>query len=156
MARPRGKNKVVCQNRSCAYFHIEVGKDIVKRGHNTAGHQRYYCNHCSKYLVETKGTPLYQKKLSERKIKAICKELVEKKGVRAISRTLNVNKNTVCSLLSDLADHAMSMTNYLVHDLKLETYEVDEILTVVKKNKKNLSQKQIYSLDQARRQLQRV
>ena len=96
---------------------------------------------------------MYQKKLSERKIKEICKELVEKKGVRAISRTLNVNKNTVCSLLSDLADHALIMTHYLVHDLKLETYEVDEILTVVKKNKRNLSQKQIFSLDQARRQL---
>ncbi|MFH1173652.1 MAG: IS1 family transposase [archaeon] len=154
MARPRTKNKAVCQNPDCDFYRRETGKDIVKRGQNTAGHQRYYCNHCNKYLVETKGTPLYQKKLSERKIKEICKELVEKKGVRAISRTLHVNKNTVCSLLSDLADHAMSMTNYLVHDLRLETYEVDEILTVVKKNKKNLSQKQMRSLDQARRQLQ--
>jgi hypothetical protein len=107
-----------------------------------------------KSFVETKGTPIYQKKLSERKIKEICKELVEKKGVRAISRTLNVNKNTICSLLSDVADHAMSMTNYLVHDLKLETYEVDEILTVVKQRKKNSNQKQINSLDQAKRQLQ--
>lgn len=156
MARPRGKINVVCQNQNCVFYRREKGKDIVKRGHNTAGHQRYYCNHCNKYLVETKGTPLYQKKLSEKKIKAICKELVEKKGVRAISRTLSVNKNTICNLLSDLADHALSMTNYLVHDLKLKTYEVDEILAVVKKNKKNLSQKQICSLDQARRLLQHV
>jgi len=154
MARPRGKINVVCQNQDCIFYRREKGKYIVKRGHNTAEHQRYYCNHCNKYLVETKGTPLYQKKLSERKIKAICKELVEKKGVRAISRTLNINKNTVCSLLSDLADHALIMTNYLVHDLKLQTYEVDEILTVVKKNKKNLSQKQICFLDQAKQLLQ--
>jgi len=83
--------------------------------------------------------------LSERKIKEICKELVEKKGVRAISRTHNVNKNTICSLLNDLANHAVEMTKYLVHDLDLKTYEVDEILTFVKKNKKHLSQKQIYS-----------
>ncbi|MFH1174903.1 MAG: IS1 family transposase [archaeon] len=154
MARTRANNKAVCQNPDCSFYRRETGKDIVKRGQNTAGHQRYYCNHCNKYLVETKGTPLYQKKLSERKIKAICKELVEKKGVRAISRTLHVNKNTICSLLSDVADHALSMTNYLVHDLRLETYEVDEKWPVVKQNKKNISQKQMRSLDQARRQLQ--
>lgn len=154
MARPKTNNNAVCQNSACSFYRLEKGKDIVKRGMNTAGHQRYYCNHCNKYLVATKGTPLYQKKLSERKIKAICKELVEKKGVRAISRTLNVNKNTVCSLLSNLADHAVSMTGYLVHDLKLKTYEVDEILAVVKKNKKNLSPKQIHSLDKARWLLQ--
>lgn len=154
MARPKTENKAVCQNSSCSFFRKETGKDITKQGKNYARHQRFLCKHCNVIFVETKGTLLYQKKLSERKIKAICKELVEKKGVRAISRTLNVNKNTICNLLSDLADHASSMTNYLVHDLKLETYEVDEILTVVKKNKKNLSQKQICSLDQARQLLQ--
>jgi len=154
MARPRGKIIAVCQNTECKFYRQEKGKDVVKRGKNTAGHQRYYCNHCNKYLVETKGTPLYQKKLSERKIKAICKELVQKKGVRATGRTLHVNRNTICNLLEDLANHAIQMTNYLVHDLDLKTYEVDEILTFVKKNKKNLSQKQINSLNQARQQLQ--
>ncbi len=154
MSRPKGKINAVCQNKDCGFYRRETGKDIVKRGHNTAGHQRYYCNHCSKYLVETKGTPLYQRKISERKIKAICKELVEKKGVRAISRTHHINKNTVCSLLDDLANHALQMSKYLVHDLDFETYEVDEILTMVKKNKKNLSRKQIASLDRARQQLQ--
>jgi transposase-like protein len=150
MSRPKGKINAVCQNKDCGFYRRENGKDIVKRGHNTAGHQRYYC----KYLVETKGTPLYQRKISERKIKSICKELVEKKGVRAISRTHHINKNTVCSLLDDLANHALQMSKYLVHDLDFETYEVDEILTMVKKNKKNLSRKQIASLDLARRQLQ--
>jgi len=154
MARPRGKMLVVCQNKNCLYYLKETGKNIIKRGFNRAKHRQYFCFNCNQYFVETKGTPLYQKKLSERKIKDICKELVEKKGVRAISRTHNVNKNTVCSLLSSLANHAIIMTNYLVHDLKLNTYEVDEILTYVKKNKKNLSQKQIYSLNRARQQLQ--
>src|SRR3989339_2064529 len=146
MARPRGKINVVCQNQDCIFYRREKGKDIVKRGHNTAGHQRYYCNHCNKYLVETKGTPLYQKKLSERKIKAICKELVEKKGIRAVERTLNVHRDTVGNLLKDLAEHALSMTNYMVHDLKLSTYEVDELWTFVKKNKKNLSETTMNSL----------
>lgn len=156
MARPRSKIKVVCQNENCSHYLKEMGKDIIKKGFNRANHRQYFCFNCNQYFVETKGTPLYQKKLSERKIKEICKELVEKKGVRAISRTHHVNKNTVCALLSDLADHALSMTNYLVHDLRLETYEVDEILTFVKKNKKNLSPKQIRSLNQAKQLLQQL
>jgi len=154
MARPKTHNKAVCQNKNCLFFRRETGKDITKQGKNYAGHQRFLCKHCNICFVETKGTPLYQRKISERKIKAICKELVEKKGVRAISRTHHINKNTVCSLLDDLANHALQMSKYLVHDLDFETYEVDEILTMVKKNKKNLSRKQIASLDLARQRLQ--
>jgi len=154
MARPRSKIKVVCQNEVCSHFQKENGRDIIKRGKNRAGNKQYYCFHCEKYFVETKGTPLYNRKLKERKIKAICKELVEKKGVRAVSRTLHVNKNTVCTLLDDLAKHAIKMTNYLVHDLGLSAYEVDELWTFVKKNKKNLDSKTINSLNQARQLLQ--
>ena len=117
------------------------------RGKNTAGHQRYFCFNCNQYFVETKGTPLYQKKLSERKIRAICKELVEKKGIRAVERTLHVHRDTVGNLLKDLAEHALTMTNFMVHDLKLSAYEVDEIWTFVKKNKKNLSEITMNSLN---------
>lgn len=156
MARPKSNNKAVCQNKKCFYYLKLKGKDITKQGKNYAGHQRFLCKHCNVAFVETKGTPLYQKKLSERKIKEICKELVHKKGVRSVAETTHVNKNTVCSLLNDLAHHALTMTNYLVHDLKLGTYEVDELLTFIKKTKKNLTPSMIASLNQAKLQLQRV
>lgn len=154
MARPRTKFKAVCQNKGCSHYLKEKGKDIIKKGKNTAGHQRYYCNNCSSYFVETKGTPLYQKKLSERKIKAICRELVEKKGIRAVERTMHVHRDTVCSLLSDLAEHALSMSQYLVKDLGLDTYEADELLTFIKKTKRGLSPQTITSLTLAKQQLQ--
>ena len=154
MARPRGKIKVVCQNKNCSHFLKEEGKNIIKRGFNRAGHHQYFCFNCNQYFVETKGTPLYQSKLSERKIKDICKELVQKKGMRATAKGLHINKNTVCSLLNKLGEHALSMTNYLVHDLGLSAYEVDELWTFVKKNKKNLSKTAISSLTQARQSLQ--
>ncbi len=146
MARPRGKIKVVCQNPQCLHYQKEQGKNIIKRGFNRAGHRQYFCFNCHQYFVETKGTPLYQSKLNERKIKAICKDLVQKKGMRAVGRDLHVNKNTVCKLLNKLGEHALAMTNFLVHDLGLSTYEVDELWTFVKKNKKNLSEKAMNSL----------
>lgn len=156
MARPRSKNKAVCQNEKCNYFHKESGKEITKQGKNNMHHQRFLCKHCSVAFVETKGTPLYQKKMSERKIKAICKELVEKKGIRAVERTLHVHRDTISNLLHDLALHAKEMTNHLVHDLGLSAYEVDELWTFVKKNLKGLSPTTINSLNQAKQSLQRV
>jgi len=154
MARPRSKNKAVCQNEQCNFFRKENGKEITKQGKNYAHHQRFLCKHCGIAFVETKGTPLYQKKLSERKIKAICKELVEKRGIRAVERAQHVHRDTVSNLLHDVALHAKEMTHHLVHDLGLSTYEVDEILTFIKKNLKNLSSKTINSLNQAKLILQ--
>lgn len=139
MARPRSKIKVTCQNRACAFFQREKNKDIIKRGINRSGHRQYFCFHCNKYFVETKGTPLYNKKMSEREIKKICLELVEKKGIRAIERTTKHHRDTICRLLDDLAVHARQFTDYLVHDLSLSAYEVDEFWTFIKKTKKKPS-----------------
>ena len=139
MARPRGKINVVCQNKNCGFFQKEEGKDIIKRGKNSAGTQMYYCFRCGKYLVERSGTPFDRKRLSLRKVKQLCTLLVEKNGVRSISRITKLNKNTVVSWLDDLAVHAAQMTGYLVHDLGLKAYEVDEFWTFIKKTKKKLS-----------------
>ncbi len=139
MARPRGIIKVVCQNKQCEFYRREKGKDVVKRGFNRAGTQRYFCLHCSKYLVETKGTPMYRRRLDERKVKQLCELLVEKNGVRSTSRLTKLNKNTVGAWLNNLAEHATSITDYLVKDLGLSAYEVDEFWFTIKKNKRTLS-----------------
>ena len=46
--------------------------------------------------METKGTPLYRKQLSESEITDICKHLVEKNGIRSIERITGHHRdNTV-------------------------------------------------------------
>ena len=150
MARPRGQIRVVCQNLSCELYQTEKGKDIIKRAKNSAGHQRYFCLHCKKYFVETKGTPLYKKKLSFRQIKRICTLLVEKNGIRSIERITKHHRDTIGNLLNDLAEHAEKLTKYLVHDLGLRAYEVDELWTTVKKNKKNLSARAMNGLNKVK------
>ena len=156
MARPRTKTKEVCQNSNCQYYRKESGKNIIKKGKNRAGHRQYYCFNCNQYFVETKGTPLYNRKLSERKIKAVCKEFVETRGIRATERAVHVHRDTVTSLIDSLGEHALQMTNYLVHDLGLGTYEVDELFTVIKKNRKRLSRTSMLSLEKARWLLQQA
>ena len=139
MARPRGEIKVVCQNHKCRYYLKEKGKDIIKSGKYHTGHQRYYCKHCKTYFMETKGTPLYRKHLSENEIINICKHLVEKNGIRSIERITGHHRDTIGRLLEDMAEHAQQMNNYLIKNLNLTSFECDELWGMVKKNRKRLS-----------------
>ncbi len=139
MARPKSNNKAVCKNEKCAYYCKVNGKDITKQGKNPAGHQRFLCKHCNVVFVETKGTPLYCRKLKEQKIKQLCKELVETKGIRALERTIHVHRDTIGSYLSAFAEQAKTISSYMTKDLGLTAYELDEFWTFVKKNKRKLS-----------------
>ena len=156
MARPRKNNKAVCQNEKCDFFRKEKGKDITKQGKNYAGHQRFLCKHCNVVFVETKGTPFYKRKLKERKIKEICKEIVETGGIRSTERKVHVHRDTITRIINALGEHALQITNYLVHDLDLSTYEVDELWTFIKKSRKDLSPTTINSLNQAKQLLQQL
>ena len=139
MARPRGEIKIVCQNPRCRYYMKEKGKDIIKSGKYRTGHQRYYCKHCKTYFMETKGTPLYRKRLSEDEIINICKHLVEKNGIRSIERITGHHRDTIGRLLEDMAEHAQQMNDYLIRNLSLTPFECDELWSMVKKNRRKLS-----------------
>ena len=140
MARPRGEIKVVCQNYGCRYYLKEQGKDIIKSGKYRTGHQRYYCKHCKTYFMETKGTPLYRKRLSENEIINICKHLVEKNGIRSIERLTGHHRDTIGRLLEDVAEHAEQMNDYLIKNLDLTPFECDEFWSAIKKNRRKLSE----------------
>jgi len=141
MARPRSKIEITCQNPDCKFFLREKGKDIIKRGKNRADHQQYYCNHCEKWFVETANTPLYHKHLSKSKIIQICKHLVEKNGIRSIERITGHHRDTISRLLEDLALHAEIVNDILLNEIKLGQFEVDEMWTFIKKNKRKLNKK---------------
>ncbi|MCX6666217.1 MAG: hypothetical protein NT038_09220, partial [Euryarchaeota archaeon] len=141
MARPRSRIDITCQNPRCKYFLVDAGKDILKRGKNTAGHQRYYCNHCKTWFVETMNTPLYHKHLSKEKIINICKHLVEKNGIRSIERITGHHRDTISRLLEDMACHAEMMNEFLLKDVKLGQIEMDELWSFIKKNKRKLTRK---------------
>lgn len=137
MSRPRSRNDVVCQNRVCSYYRKVRGKDVVRRGFNKSGTQRYYCNHCGHYFVETSGTPLYRKRLPVKKVELLCRALVEKNGIRATARITKLAINTVVNWHDDMASHAKEANAILTKDLGLSEYEVDEFWTTVKKNRRS-------------------
>ena len=144
--KPRSTLNVVCQNPKCSFYFKEKGKAIIKKGKHQNGHQRYLCLHCSKFFLETKGTPLYRKHLSESEIVNICKHLVEKNGIRSIERLTGHHRDTIGVLLEDMAEHAQNVSAYLMKNLGLSQYECDEFWTFVKKKRRHLSEKARLSL----------
>ena len=139
MARPKSSIQITCQNAQCKYYLKEKGKNLIKRGKNRAGHQLYRCLHCGYTFSETILTPLYHKHLSEQEITRIAKLLVEKNGIRSIQRITGHHRDTIGNLLEDMAEHADQLNNTFLRDLGLSTYEMDELWTTVKKNRKKLS-----------------
>jgi transposase-like protein len=123
----------------CRYYLKEKGKDIIRYGKNRAGHQLYKCLHCSRFFTETILTPLYRKHLSEEEIIKISKLLVEKNGIRSIERITGHHRDTIGNLLEDMAEHAEQVNKTLLCNLDLSQYEMDELWTTVKKNRRKLS-----------------
>lgn len=135
MSRPRSEINVVCQNEKCNHYHKIKGRDIIKRGYQN-GHLRYYCNNCSTYFAETKGTILYKKHLSEEEIVEICKHLLEKNGIRAIERLTGHHRDTVGRILALIGEHARTVNKILIKNLNWGPVELDEMWTFLKKRKK--------------------
>jgi len=118
MVRPRGRIDVVCQNPACHYYRLEEGKDIIKRGKDArTSQQRYYCKHCKKFFMATKGTILFRRHLPETEIITICKHFVEKNGIRSIERITGHHRDTIGNLLTAVAEHATEMNDILIQEL---------------------------------------
>ena len=139
MTRPRSINFMTCQNFRCKYYLKEKPKSIIKYGKNRAGHQLYKCLHCNRFFTETILTPLYRRRLPEEEITKIAKLLVEKNKIRSIQRITGHHRDSIGNLLEDMAEHAEQLNQTLLHYLNLTQYEMDELWTTFKKNRKKLS-----------------
>lgn len=136
MGRPRGYVEITCQNPDCKLFLKEEGKDIVKRGRNSAGHQVYHCKCCNTFFVETVNTPLYHKHMPKEDVLLICRLFVEKNGIRSIERITGHHRDTVTRVLKDVALHAGMLNYEVLKDVEVGEFEVDELFTMVEKKRR--------------------
>lgn len=129
--------KQVCLNDKCLDYKKKNTGHITRKGFNNKGNQMYKCKTCGMRFPETKGTVFYKRHLTDEQIILICKLLVEKNGIRAIERIMEVHRDTISSLIDDLANHAREVTDFLITNIGLSQIEVDEMWSFVKKRKKN-------------------
>ena len=127
-----------CQNNECKAYKKKGLGNIVGNGHDRNGARKLLCTDCKKSFNDTKGTPFFGKHLSKREIIKISKQFVEKTSFRGVARSTGHHLDTIRNLASDVAQHCEAVTEFLLHDVKLGTHEIDEFWNFVKKNKKKL------------------
>ena len=141
--------KEFCSNPNCPDCSKRFMGNIVKYGHDKNSKQRFRCNTCGSIFVETKNTVFYNRKLSEDQIILICKLLVEKNGIRAIERIMEIHRDTISDVVEDLARHAREVTDFLIRDVGLTKVQVDEMWSFVKKNRRGLTGEMVMQIDLA-------
>ena len=137
--------KQVCLNKNCPNYRKKNTGHITKKGHNAKGNQMFKCKTCGTRFPETKGTVFYNRHLTEKQIILICKLLVEKNGIRAIERIMEIHRDTVSSIIEDIAQHAKEVSDHLITNVGLSQIEIDEMWSFVKKSKRKLNKE---TLDQ--------
>ena len=109
----------------------------------------FKCKTCGVRFPETKGTVFYNRHLKEEQIIMICKLLVEKNGIRAIERIMEIHRDTVSDVVNDLASHARDVTDFLIKNVGLTEVQVDEMWSFVKKNERTLTREIVMQIDKA-------
>jgi len=148
MAGANSKGQI-CLNRDCPDYRKRNTGNIIKKGFNAKGNQMFKCKTCGVRFPETKGTVFYNRHLKEEQIIMICKLLVEKNGIRAIERIMEIHRDTVSAVVEDLASHARDVTDFLIRDVGLTEVQVDEMWSFVKKNKRTLTREMVTEIDKA-------
>ena len=91
-----------------------------------------HCKVCKNYFAETSGTMFYGSRVpAEIKLRAIA-ALAEGLGIRAVGRVFEVEADTVWSWLVEAAEHLAAFSNYMLHDLKFEQLQLDELYGVLR------------------------
>src|SRR3989338_10619654 len=147
--KKRRKLDVACPNEQCSLFGRKGMLNIVKSGFKENGMRNYQCTPCGRQFVRTTGTIFYRSRIKRKEAKQIANLLVEKNGIRSIGRVTERNRNTIMRFTDKLARRCKQANEFLLHDVKLGTVEVDEIWTFIKKNKRKLSQKDIRTINKA-------
>lgn len=135
--RKARKLDVACSNKDCRAYNKVSLKNIIRKGKQPNGTQRYQCTDCKITFARTLNTPFFHKHLKKNEIIRICKLLAERISFRGIARATNHHLDTIRSIADVVAKHCKKFNEYFIKDLNLTPIEVDEMWSFVKKNKKN-------------------
>jgi len=147
LMKKRRKLDVACPNEACSFFGKKGRKNIVKRGKKKNGNLNYTCTSCGRTFVRTAGTIFYRSRIKRKEAKRIANLLVEKIGIRGISRVTERNRNTIMLFTDKLAIRCKQANEFLLQNVKLSPIEVDELWTFIKKNKRKLKTQTIRTIN---------
>ena len=124
-----------CPNKDCKEYGIQNHGNIAPRGKygKEKNKDLLYCRTCGKRFASTRATAFFGLHLSDEKIAQIIHHAAEGVGVRATSRLLNINKDTVNRVILRAGEHCEIVLSNLLRSLKLNEAQLDELWAFVKK-----------------------
>ena len=136
-----------CPNKDCKDYGIQNQGNIAFRGKYGKEKTKdlLYCRTCGQRFASTRATAFFGLHLSDQQIGQIIHHAAEGVGVRATSRLLGINKDTVNRVILRAGEHCEMVLSSLLNSLKLKETQLDELWAFVKKRKamtrKNLKTK---------------
>ena len=124
-----------CPNEDCKDYGLQNHGNIAIRGKYGKDRDKdlLYCRTCGKRFASTRATAFFGLHLSDEKIAQIIHHAAEGVGVRATSRLLNINKDTVNRVILRAGEHCEIVLSNLLRSLKLNEAQLDELWAFVKK-----------------------
>jgi IS1 family transposase/transposase-like protein len=135
---PRGRPREVdtcnhyCPNTGCEYFGW-IGRGNIRANGFPNGRRwrQLHCVVCNRYFLETHGTLFHGKSRPAEDILRAIAAVAEGLGIRAVARVFETQPNTVLSWLIEAAVHAETISQYLLHDLRVSQIQLDELFARV-------------------------
>ena len=124
-----------CPNKDCKDYGLQNSGNIAIRGKYGKDRDKdlLYCRTCGKRFASTRATAFFGLHLSDDKIAQIIHHAAEGVGVRATSRLLDINKDTVNRVILRAGEHCEIVLSSLLRSLKLKEAQLDELWAFVKK-----------------------
>jgi hypothetical protein len=124
-----------CPDADCKDYGLQNQGNIAIRGKYGKNKDKdlLYCRTCGKRFASTRATAFFGLHLSDDKIVQIIHHAAEGVGVRATSRLLDINKNTVNRVILRAGEHCEIVLSNLLCSLKLKEAQLDELWSFVKK-----------------------
>ena len=128
-------NNAFCPNVDCKDYGLQNHGNIAIRGKYGKDKDKdlLYCRTCGKRFASTRATAFFGLHLSDDKIAQIIHHAAEGVGVRATSRLLDINKDTVNRVILRAGEHCEIVLSNLLRSLKLKKAQLDELWAFVKK-----------------------
>jgi transposase-like protein len=99
--------------------------NIIKAGKTRKGVQRFQCQTCGKYFVETSGTIFYRKRTPEPEILETLALLAEGNRISSLTRVKGHKEDTILSWLREAARHTEELEDVLMKEYRIKRGQLD-------------------------------
>jgi hypothetical protein len=113
---------------------MEPGKRIIKYGKTQRGYQKYLCQHCNRTLIETQGTPLYDRRIPKQDIINICGLLINKNSIRSIEKKTNHHRDTINYLSEALSADPKGAEKIIFQSMKVNKSNMGDMWDTLRRN----------------------